>query len=181
MPLGSFYRYFYTTDVTLLQSDMYGELSRGEWHNGITQLNVVDGSTVEPVQDYPEVEIGYEFRSKFKDDTQNPPAVQFTPAELRELVQQVKAKVDDPFAAPDFEPLRDWLKKHGDGVIAVVGYEDGLRKQFRMKWDDDTGSPYLKVQRRRRDDETGDDSWLISSPTLGPSEFEEIFEDITVP
>lgn len=160
---------------------MYGELSRGEWRNGITQLNVVDGSAVEPVRGYAETEIGYEFRSKFKDDTRNPPAVQFTLAELRELVQQVKAGVDDPFAAPDFEPLRGWLEAHGDGVIAEVGDEDGLRKQFRMKWNGDTGTPYLKVQRRRRDGESGDDSWLISSPTLGPGEFEEIFEDISVP
>jgi hypothetical protein len=179
--MGLFYRYLYLTDATSLQSDMYGELSRGDWRNGITQLNIVDGSTVEPVQDYTKAKVGYEFRSKFKDDTRNPPAVRFTPAELRAMIEQVKSEVDDPFAAPDFEPLRGWLETHGDDVIAEVGHDDSLRKQFRMKWNDDTGTPYLKVQRRRQDSKTGDDSWLISSPTLGPGEFEGVFEDVSVP
>ena len=160
---------------------MYGELSHGEWENGVTQINIVDGRTVESVQGFADAEIGYEFRSKFKDDTRNPPAVQFTPAELWEMVQQVKAEVDDPFTEPDFNPLRGWLEAHGDDIIAEIGERDGFRKQFRMKWNTGTDTPYLKVQRRRQDPETGDDSWLISSPTLGPSEFEGVFADVSVP
>lgn len=50
-----------------------------------------------------------------------------------------------------------------------------------MKWNEEEGTPYLKVQRRDRDEESEDDHWLITSPTLGPTEFEEVFETISVP
>lgn len=159
---------------------MYSELGRGSWSNGFSQLNVVDGSSVQPVRNHADAEIGYEFRSVFTDETTNPPAVQFTPSELREMIEQVKDEVGDPFSEPTFEPLCDWLETNGEDVIAEVGDTTGLRKQFKMKWNEEEGTPYLKVQRRDRDEESGDDHWLISSPTLGPDEFVGIFESVTV-
>lgn len=162
---------------------MYGELGRGSWSGGFTKLSVVNGSDVDKADGYSRTEVAYEFRSQYDDeDTRDPPAVQFTPAELRDVVQEVKDELPtDPFDAPDFSPLREWLNEHGDRVIAEVGVNSGLRKQFRMKWSDDDETPYVKVQRRDVNEETGEDTYLRASPTIGPAEFEGIFSDVSVP
>lgn len=161
---------------------MYGELARGRWSDGFTTLSVVDGTNVDAVAGYADAQVAYEFRSTFDaEDEPNPPAVTFTPAELHDLIQQVKVAVPaDPFVSPDFSPLKDWIDASDDPVLARAGSDSGARKEFRMKYNDETGTPYIKVQRWVVSDD-GTSSHLYDSPTMGKNEFEGIFSAVSVP
>lgn len=158
-------------------------LGVGKWHNGRTKLQLVEDADFDTAEGYPDADgIAFVFNSTYDDDKQNPPSVAFTPKELRDLIGQTREEVGcDPFNSPTFLPLIGWFEENGDAVIAEVGEEDGRRKQFRMKENDDTGTVYLKVQCRWKvPGSDNPETWLRSSPTLGRGEFEGVFEEAIV-
>jgi len=141
---------------------MREELSRGSWEGGHTALFIKKNS---------DGEISYEIESQYVDSVEkrDPPAVDFSPPELRELIRETCEKLGtNPFESGDFSSFVSWYDENGDSVIAEVE-KAGVRKQFRVKRNDDNGTVYLKVQRWK------DGSNLRDSPTLGRDEFEGVF------
>lgn len=160
---------------------MAQELSSGRWRSGRTFLAIIDDD-VTPVDGQETGSFAYRIKSEYDegDERRDPPAVDFTPSELRRLIQKTReALSEDPFEEGDFDPFEDWFNRENDRVIAEIGSRKGERKQFRVKEHEESGTRYLKVQRRWFDD-NGDERWLRPSPTLGPDEFKGVFGEIAI-
>jgi hypothetical protein len=153
-------------------------IAEGAWRGGTSKLSIIlPGDGVEAVDGYSRERIGYEFDSEYDEvvDANDPTPIVFYPEELRDVIAAVREELEeDPFAPePDFDVLEAWLDENGAGVLGEVGDRDGLHKQFRMKRSE-KGTPYLKVQRGQGR------GYLRATPTLGRTEFEELFGSIAV-